>query len=249
MARRLLCGLEAMNMPFTKAKLLRHPLLLLAFGFMLQMCASNSGQNTSAGSGASTTTGDPPATCSVVGDCSYPASHCSSDSATLIYYINPSCTNGLCSFLEQRLPCPCSNGGCIGTGTAAGVGTSTSGPGVTTAGGVSTSGPISTAGPGPVTTAGPVGVGGFGGLGGQSGAGGLGDRDASDEGDAAGDADAALQACNSPNDCAFPPSYCKDSNTIVFAQQATCTAHVCGFVLSQMTCTCINNGCNSTTTK
>src|SRR5690242_19171082 len=102
-------------MTLANAKLLRHPLLLLAFGFMLQMCASNSGENTPATATSSTTGGTPHGgPCSVDGECSLPPSRCSDDRTALIYYTSPSCTNGTCSWAQQQTPCPCDNGGCVG---------------------------------------------------------------------------------------------------------------------------------------
>jgi hypothetical protein len=209
------------------ANLLRQPLFLLAFGFMLQMCSSNSGQSPSTDGGTSTTgTGAPDGgRCSADGDCELPPSRCSQDRTALLYYTSPSCTNGTCSWLEQQIVCPCDRGGCVGTGTAGGT---------------------STAGPGSISTAGPTGFGGFGGFAGQGGAGGLGERDASDEADAA---DAAQQACGSPNDCALPQSYCKDAETLVFAQQVMCTAHLCEYAFSEMKCPCSGNGCVGTRTR
>jgi hypothetical protein len=224
-------------MSFANAKLLRHPLLLLAFGFMLQMCASNGGENTPTTATSSTTGGTPDGgACSVDGDCALPPSRCSDDGTGLVYYANPSCTNGACSWSEQRILCACYNGGCVGTGTSGGIS------------GVSSSATLTL-----YNTAGPMGGGGLGGWGGLSGSGGLGDLDASYDAESsvadAADADAALQACNSPNDCTLPPSYCLDSNTLVFAQLATCNAHLCSFTFSQMACPCSGNGCISTTTK
>jgi hypothetical protein len=224
-------------MPFAKAKLLRHPLLILGFGFMLQMCASNGGENTPTNATSSTTGGQPDGgepeggSCSVDGDCSLPPSRCSDDRSAVVYYTSPSCTNGTCSWAEQRIQCACDNGGCIGTGTSGGINTASSSATLTV-----------------FNTAGPAG--GWGGMGGRSGAGGLGDLDASNEAEASvADADAAMQACNSPSDCPLPPSACLNSNTLVFAKEAACTAHLCSFTFSQMTCPCSGGGCISTTTK
>jgi hypothetical protein len=232
-------------MSFANAKLLRHPLLLLAFGFMLQMCVSNSDQNTPTGN--SYTTGGTPdgGPCSGADECRLPPSRCSDDGTALIYYTSPSCTKGTCSWVQQQIACYCYNGACGGTFNTAGPGTfNTAGP----AGGYAGSGGYST-----VNTAGPIGGGGWpgaSGSGGLSGAGGLNDLDASDAAESSdADADAALQACNSPSDCALPPSYCLDSSTLVFTQEATCTAHLCTFTFSQMKCPCSGNGCIATTTK
>src|SRR5258705_13151311 len=86
----------ATNMFVVKAKVVRHPLSLLAFGFMLQMCASNSGQSPPTDGGTSTTgTGSPDGgSCSVDVDCVLPASRCSQDRTALLSYTSPSCTNG-----------------------------------------------------------------------------------------------------------------------------------------------------------
>jgi hypothetical protein len=215
-------------MPFAKARLLRHPLSLLAAGFILQMCAHNPGQNTPEDAGIATDAGTPEGgSCSKDGDCSLPPSRCSPSGNVLVYYTSPSCTNGTCSWKELQLPCACYNGGCTGSGTSGGAGVTTAG-GITTAGGS---------------------TGGFGGNAGRSGAGGLGDADASDAADADGDADASLQACNSPSDCGLPSSYCKDSTTLVFAKEATCTVHLCAFAFSEVHCTCSGNGCVGTTTR
>ncbi len=223
-------------MSSSRLQWLRHPLLLLGFGFMLQMCASNAGQGTTM-TGTSTGTGTPDGgTCVVPGDCPLPSSVCNAEGSALIYYVNPSCTNHSCGWTELQLACACVNGGCVGTSTAGGAGISTT-VAVSTSGGVS-------AGSG-FTTAGPAGgFAGISGSAGESGAGGLGDRDAS--GDAA---DAALQACNTPDDCTLPSSYCKDTGTLVFAEKPMCTAHLCQFTFSEVQCHCSGNGCIGTTTK
>jgi hypothetical protein len=226
------------------AKLLRHPLLLLGLGFMLQMCASSADSTgssgaagTSAGAGGSSTVDG--GSCVVVEDCALPPSHCDASGNALVYYTGAFCVSNACVFSEQRISCRCSNGGCVGSGTAGGIlvttagGVSTSGP-VTSGGGISTSGPVSTVG----------GLGGISGNAGESGAGGV-DRDAS--GDAP--SDASLQACRLPSDCMLPPSYCKDAETLVFAQQPTCNAHLCEFTFSETKCRCVGNGCIGTSTK
>jgi hypothetical protein len=124
-----------------------------------------------------------------------PPSRCSDNRTALVYYIGPSCTNGTCSWAQQEVACPCYNGGCVGTGTASGTPT--------------TSVPL---GVGGLTTAKRGRVGGLGGLSAR----GFGDLD---EQRAIASRRAALNACER----APSAVYC-DSNTSLFARQATCTA-------------------------
>jgi hypothetical protein len=82
-----------------------------------------------------------------------------------------------------------------------------------------------------------AGTGGSGGSAGSSddagGTGGMMDRDAAPPN----------QPCDSTADCSLPRSYCKNSSTLVYANHAACTDHVCEFAFVEMACVCVNGGC------